>query len=115
MNLFYFCKSCHIVAFSSALCCSNLQYTELPQFCSSSEEKPVDHPKADSSVVLYLIYCIVYITLLAVHTNQKRFKCVRSREQRAVLRERKEALGSPANKVDVLLSPCYWIGFWTMR
>src|SRR6218665_635141 len=52
-----------------------------------------------------LLYCIVlylyiYIALLAEHTNQKRFQCERPREKRAVLRERKEALGSPVNKVD---------------
>jgi len=35
-----------------------------------------------------------------VHPNQKRFQCERPREKRAVLRERKEALGSTVNKVD---------------
>src|SRR6218665_3458030 len=55
--------------------------------------------------VCMTLYCIVlylyiYIALLAVHTNQKRFQCGRPREKRAVLRERKEALGSPVNKVD---------------
>jgi len=54
-----------------------------------------------------LLYCIVsylyiYIALLAVHTNQKRFQCERPREKRAVLRERKEALGSPVNKVCIM-------------
>src|SRR6218665_1121946 len=53
----------------------------------------------------FLLYCIVlylyiYIALLAVHTNQKRFQCKRPREKKAVLRERKEALGSPVNKAD---------------
>src|SRR6218665_2382719 len=52
-----------------------------------------------------LLYCMVlylyiYIALLEVHTNQKRFQCERPREKRAVLRERKEGLGSPVNKVD---------------
>jgi len=43
----------------------------------------------------------IYIALLSVHTNQKRFQCERPREKRAVLRGRKEALGSsPINKVD---------------
>ena len=58
-------------------------------------------------IVLYCIvlYCIelhlyIYIALLSVHTNQKRFQCKRPREKRAVFRERKEALGSPVNKVD---------------
>src|SRR6218665_194682 len=58
-------------------------------------------------IVLYCIvlYCIVlylyiYIALLAVHINQKRFQCESPREKRAVLREQKEALGSPVNKVD---------------
>ena len=53
-------------------------------------------------IVLYCIvlYLYIYIALLAVHTNQKRFQCERPREKRAVLRELKEALGSPVNKVD---------------
>src|SRR6218665_4033990 len=53
-------------------------------------------------IVLYCIvlYLYIYIALLAVHTNQKRFQCERPREKRAVLRVRKEALGSPVNKVD---------------
>src|SRR6218665_236906 len=46
------------------------------------------------------IYLYIYIALLAVHTNQKRFQCERPREKRAFLSERKEALGSPVNKVD---------------
>jgi len=50
-------------------------------------------------------YCIVlylytYIALLVVHTSQKRFQYKRPREKRAVLREQKEALGSPVSKVD---------------
>ena len=47
-----------------------------------------------------VLYLYIYRALLAVHTNQKRFQCERAREKRAVLRERKEALGSPVNKVD---------------
>src|SRR6218665_561677 len=47
-----------------------------------------------------VLYLYIYIALLAVHTNQKRFQCERPREKRAVLREQKEALGSPVNKVD---------------
>ena len=43
------------------------------------------------AIVLYL--CI-YIALLEVHANQKRFQCKRPKEKRAVLREQKEALGS---------------------
>ncbi|PGH37896.1 MAG: hypothetical protein CRN43_18455, partial [Candidatus Nephrothrix sp. EaCA] len=43
---------------------------------------------------------LIYIALLAVHTNQKRFQCERPREKKAVLRERKDALGTPVNKVD---------------
>src|SRR6218665_1034432 len=43
-----------------------------------------------SVIVLYLY---IYVALLAVHTNQKRFQCERPREKRAVWRERKEALG----------------------
>src|SRR6218665_1904926 len=45
-----------------------------------------EHP-ALYCIVLYLY---IYIALLAVHTNQKRFQCERPREKRAVLRERKE-------------------------
>src|SRR6218665_151269 len=57
---------------------------------------------SNNSIVLYCIvlYLYICIALLAVHTNQKRFQCERSRKKRAVLRERKEALGSPVNKVD---------------
>jgi len=44
-----------------------------------------------------VLYLYIYIALLAMHTNQKRVQCERPR---AVLRERKEAVGSPANKVD---------------
>jgi len=53
-------------------------------------------------ILLYriVLYLYIYIALLAVHTNQKRFQCERPREKRAVLRERKEALGSPVKKVD---------------
>jgi len=49
------------------------------------------------AIVLYL--CI-YIALLEVHANQKRFQCKRPREKRAVLREQKEALGSLVSKVN---------------
>src|SRR6218665_2437256 len=53
-------------------------------------------------IVLYCIvlYLYIYIALLAVHTNQKRFQCERPREKKAVLRERKDALGTSVNKVD---------------
>jgi len=56
----------------------------------------------NSCIVLccIVLYLYIYIALLAVHTNQKRFQCERPREKKAVLRERKEALGSPVNKVD---------------
>jgi len=50
-------------------------------------------------IVLYP-YIYIYIAPLAVHTNQKHFQCERPREKSAVLREQKEALGSPVNKVD---------------
>jgi len=48
------------------------------------------------------LYIYIYIALLTVHTNKKRFHCERPGEKtkRAVLRERKEALGSPVNKVE---------------
>ena len=35
-----------------------------------------------------------------MHINQERFQCEIPREKRSVLRERKEALGSPVNKAD---------------
>ena|SRR6218665_1261088 len=43
-----------------------------------------------STLSAFLQYCIVlclniYIALLAVHTNQKRFQCKRPREKRAVI------------------------------
>src|SRR6218665_792659 len=51
-------------------------------------------------IVLYLLlYLYIYIALLAVHTNQKRFQCERTKDKRAVLREQKEALGSPVKSV----------------
>ena len=46
------------------------------------------------------LYLYIYIALLAEHTNQERFQCERPRDKRAVLRERKEAFGSPVNKVN---------------
>src|SRR6218665_3216933 len=61
--------------------------------------RPMANSAMKGSIVLYL--CI-YIALLAVHTNQKRFQkfqCERPREKRAVLREQKEAVGSPVNNV----------------
>src|SRR6218665_3911081 len=52
-------------------------------------------------IVLHCIvlYLNIYIALLKVHTNQKRFQCERPREKRPVLRERKDTLGSPVNIV----------------
>jgi len=50
--------------------------------------------------VCIVLYLYIYTVLLAVNTNQKHFQCERPREKGAVLRERKEALGSPVNKVD---------------
>ena len=44
-----------------------------------------------------VLYLHIYIALLAVHTKQKHFQCEWPREKRAVLRERKETLGSPVN------------------
>jgi len=54
-------------------------------------------PVSPLPIVLYLY---IYIVLLVVHTNQKCFQCKRPREKRAILRERKEALGAPVSKVD---------------
>ena len=57
-------------------------------------------------IVLYCIvlYLYIYLALLVLHINQKRFPFERPREKKAVLTERKEALavchGSPVNKVD---------------
>ena len=53
--------------------------------------------------IQWLLYCIAsihYIVPHAVHTNQKCFQYKRPREKRAVLRERKEALGSQVSQVD---------------
>ena len=55
----------------------------------------VVHGMAVLKAVLYCIY-----TFLPVHANQKRFQCERPGEKKAVLRERKDALGTPVNKVD---------------
>ena len=52
------------------------------------------------SIHLYSAYIVHLYSAYIVHTNQKRFQYERPREKRAVLRERKEALGSPVNKVD---------------
>src|SRR6218665_132734 len=57
-------------------------------------------PPSKQSKYCIVLYQYIYIALLAVNTNQKRFQCERPRERRAVLRERKEPLGSPVNKVD---------------
>src|SRR6218665_3406908 len=64
--------------------------------------RPIYTPGILYCIVLYCIvlYLYIYIALLAVHTNQKRFQCERPREKRAVLRERKEELGTPVNEVD---------------
>src|SRR6218665_1904064 len=51
-------------------------------------------------VCCIVLYLYIYIALLAVHTNQKRFQHERPREMRAVWRERREALGSPVNKMN---------------
>src|SRR6218665_3507004 len=71
--------------------------------CACRGRRPTgsDRPRLIDCIVLYLY---IYIYLLPVHTNQKRFQCERPREKRAVLRERKEALGTPVNKVDWLRS-----------
>jgi len=49
--------------------------------------------------ICIVLHLYIYVALLAVHTNQKRVQCERPREKSAVLREWKEALGSPVNKV----------------
>jgi len=49
---------------------------------------------------IIVLYFYIYVVLLAVHANQKRFQCEIPRQKRAVLRERKEALGLLVNKVD---------------
>src|SRR6218665_2155877 len=57
-------------------------------------------PKHDAVVYCIVLCLYIYIVLLAMHTSQMRFQYERRREKRAVLRERKKALGSPVNKVD---------------
>ena len=54
----------------------------------------------DNQLYCIVLHLYIYIAPLEVHTNQKRFQCERPGEKRAVLRERKEALGSPVNIVD---------------
>src|SRR6218665_618451 len=63
-------------------------------------------------LVLHGVYCIVlylyiYIALLAVHTNEKRFQCERPREKRAVLRERKQCY-SVSGVIQCLALHCVW-------
>jgi len=69
---------------------------------SSTVSINMNSNNSGSSIVddCIVLYPYIYIALLAVHTNQKRFQCEKPREKRAVLRERKEALGSLVNKVD---------------
>ena len=57
-------------------------------------------------IVLYFIvlYLYIYLALLAVHTNQKRFQCERPREKRAVLRERRDHDPCPS-----FVLPSVWI------
>ena len=60
------------------------------------------------TVVSIVSYLYIYITLLAMHTNQKRFQCEIPRDKRAVfviiiiiiLSGRKKTLGSLVSKVD---------------
>src|SRR6218665_2396905 len=47
---------------------------------------PPTHTIQYNTIVLYFY---IYIVLLAVHTNQKRFQCKIPREKKAVLRERR--------------------------
>ena len=60
------------------------------------------------------LYLYIYIALLAVHTNQKRFQCESPREKSAVLRERKEALGLPVNKADCVEGGSWFQSAWLM-
>ena len=48
----------------------------------------------------FALYLCIFIALIEVHTNQKRFQCERPIEKRAVFRERKEALDTQVNMVD---------------
>ena len=50
----------------------------------------------------------IYIALPTLHNNQKHFQSKRPREYRAVLRERKQALVSPVNKVDRVVGGCWF-------
>src|SRR6218665_862469 len=58
------------------------------------------YAQVNEFVYCIVLYLVIYIAPLAVHSNQKRFQCERPREKRAALRERKKTLGSPVNKVD---------------
>ena len=61
----------------------------------SRNQWPLTTWKQVNSIVFYLY---IYIELLAVHTNQKRFQCESPREKRTILRERKEGFSSSVNK-----------------
>ena len=58
--------------------------------CEFSQHDSLWQPYLSTSLNIsdcIVLYLYIYIALLAVHTNQKRFQCKRPREKRAVLRE----------------------------
>ena len=68
-----------------------------PTLCNKAEKLMSPALLPDTCIVLNLY---IYIALLAVLTHLRRCQCKRPSEKRAVLIERREALGSPVNKVD---------------
>src|SRR5688572_26766820 len=65
-----------------------------------------------------MLYCIVlyisiYITPLAVHTNQRRSQCERPREKKEVLRQPKEAFGQPVNKEERIEGGSWFLDTYT--
>src|SRR6218665_2269987 len=80
--------------------CPNSFIHSFGHFYSAPSSHLLRRGAPDYSTDCIVLYLYIYVALLAVHTNQKRFQCERPREKRAVLREQKEALGLPVNKVD---------------
>ena len=75
----------------------SLPNDSVDQMSSVSSERSSSPKFNRDRIKVIVLYLYIYIALLAVHTNQKRFQCERPREKRAVLRKRKEALGSPVD------------------
>jgi len=88
-------------SFTSAVF-SRSRFSSFPfTFCSSlANHHLVVSQRLVILLILVVLYLYIYIAHLAVRTIHKRFQCKRPWEKRAVLREKKEALGLPVNKVD---------------